>query len=84
MREAEAKRSSQETTPISYVVGGVSLYVGRCGEHASPKGEFSVRGHYRHYKSGKIVWINEYRKGEGKRNGKKYCLSKKDAESLQR
>lgn len=64
--------------------GGVSLYVGRCGEHASPKGEFSVRGHYRHYKSGKIVWINEYRKGEGKRNGKKYCLSKKDAESLQR
>lgn len=81
-----SRSQKKQSGNYTYILrrGGVSLYVGRCGEHASPKGEFSVRGHYRHYKSGKIVWINEYRKGEGKRNGKKYCLSKKDAESLQR
>ena len=36
------------------------------GSHSSPRGQFSVRGHYRHYKSGKVVWVAEYRKGVGK------------------
>jgi hypothetical protein len=27
--------------------------------------EFQVRGHYRHYKSGKVVFINPYEKGKG-------------------
>lgn len=44
------------------------------GSHASPSGEFSVRGHFRHYKSGKVVWINEYRKGTGKKTKKTYKL----------
>lgn len=82
----EGSRSQKKHSgSYTYILhrGGVSVYVGRCGEHASPKGEFSVRGHYRHYKSGKIIWINEYRKGEGKRDGKEYRLRKKDAESLQ-
>ena len=40
---------------------------------------FQVRGHYRHYKNGKVVFINPYKKGK-KRNdteskGKKYFLS---------
>ena len=34
--------------------------------HKSPEGIFSVRGHFRKYKSGKIVWINEYLKGLNK------------------
>lgn len=38
------------------------------GSHSSPRGEFTVRGHYRHYKNGKVVWIAEYRKGVGQRN----------------
>ena len=42
------------------------------GSHASPHGEFSVRGHYRHYKSGRVVWISEYRKGDGKKKPKIY------------
>lgn len=37
------------------------------GTHSSPRGQFSVRGHYRHYKNGKVVWIDEYRKGVGKK-----------------
>lgn len=41
------------------------------GTHASPRGEFSVRGHYRHYASGKVVWIAEYRKGTGKKKKSK-------------
>lgn len=33
-----------------------------------PNHEFRVRGHYRHYKSGKVVWINEFEKCKGKGN----------------
>src|ERR1700746_32272 len=34
-------------------------------------GEHSVRGHYRHYKSGLVLWINEHRRGHGE------CKSKR-------
>lgn len=46
------------------------------GSHASPKGIFSVRGHFRHYKSGKVVWIEEYKKGTGKKNKRKYKIAR--------
>lgn len=42
--------------------------------HASPTKPFTVRGHYRHYRNGKVIWIAEYRKGEGKRRNKTYKL----------
>jgi hypothetical protein len=29
--------------------------------------EYSVRGHYRHYKSGKVGWVSAYRKNVGKK-----------------
>lgn len=32
------------------------------GGRQKPSEEFSVRGHYRHYKSGKVVWIDEFTK----------------------
>lgn len=46
------------------------------GSHASPSKEFSVRGHFRHYKSGKVVWVDEYRKGtdQKKKKSKRYRL----------
>lgn len=44
------------------------------GSHASPRGIFTVRGHYRHYKSGKVVWVAEYKKGTGKQKGKTYKI----------
>ena len=46
------------------------------GGHASPSREFSVRGHFRHYKSGKVVWVDEYRKGtdQKKKKSKRYHL----------
>ena len=49
---------------------------GRGGHHRSPRGQFSVRGHYRHYRNGKTVWIAEYTKGAGKKLATKYRLGK--------
>ena len=46
------------------------------GSHASPKGTFTVRGHYRHYASGKVVWIAEYKKGTGKKKAKTYKIGR--------
>lgn len=47
------------------------------GSRARPRGEFSVRGHYRHYRSGKVIWIAEYRKGTGKKKSKIYKMGGK-------
>lgn len=44
------------------------------GTHAAPHGAFTVRGHYRHYKNGKVVWIDAYQKGTGKKKSKTYKL----------
>lgn len=51
-----------------------ALRVAPRGTHTSPSGIFTVRGHYRHYKSGKVIWISEYRKGEGKKKKKTYKI----------
>lgn len=39
------------------------IYLIEGGSHRSPNGIFSVRGHFRKYKNGKIIWIDEYLKG---------------------
>ena len=65
------KRKSKRTTYILRSINGALSAVPR-GSHASPRGIFTVRGHYRHYKSGKVVWVSEYKKGTGKREGKTY------------
>ena len=44
------------------------------GSHKSPQGIFTVRGHFRHYKNGKVVWIEEYSKGTGDKKSKTYKL----------
>lgn len=44
------------------------------GHHASPRGVFGVRGHYRHYRNGRVIWIAAYKKGEGKQKSKTYKL----------
>lgn len=54
------------------------IYVASKGRHASPKGVFGVRGHYRHYKSGKVVWISEFQKGTGKKKNKTYKVGAKE------
>ena len=67
------KRKSKRTTYILRSISGALSAVPR-GSHASPSGIFTVRGHYRHYKSGKVVWVAEYKKGTGKQKGKTYKI----------
>lgn len=57
---------------------GCKISVSPSGSHASPKGVFTVRGHYRHLKNGKSVWIGEYKKGTGKVKSKRYKIGSID------
>lgn len=54
-----------------------TINLGVKGSHASPKGIFNVRGHWRHYKNGKKVCIAEYEKGsKNKKKSKTYAVGK--------
>lgn len=66
-------RGAASTTYIIHSAGKQLTVVPR-GHHASPACSFTVRGHFRHYKSGKTVWIAEYRKGTGRSRGKTYKI----------
>lgn len=66
------KKKSGGVTYILHTKGGTRI--APKGSHRSPSGTFSVRGHYRRYKSGKVIWINEYKKGEGKKKERTYKL----------
>ena len=84
MRESARKkpingRKRKRTPRTTYILksGNGALMAVPRGSHASPGGIFSVRGHFRHYKNGKVVWISEYRKGEGKKKKKTYKMGGK-------
>ena len=65
---AERKSSTKpHTASTTYIIhsAGKQLTVVPRGHHAS---------HFRHYKSGKTVWIAEYRKGTGHSRGKTYKI----------
>lgn len=77
--KAPAKRmgsTKPHTANTTYIIhsAGKQLTVVPRGRHASPACSFTVRGHFRHYKSGKTVWIAEYRKGTGRSRGKTYKI----------
>lgn len=70
-KSSAARQRKAEATYILRRSNG-RVGVRQQGSHASPNGVFTVRGHWRHYKSGKEVWIAEYRKGCGKKKNKTY------------
>lgn len=72
-QKRQMKKQGKRTTYILRSINGTLSTVPR-GSHASPSGIFTVRGHYRHYKSGKVVWVDEYKKGTGKQKGKTYKI----------
>lgn len=77
--KAPAKRigsTKPHTANTTYIIhsAGKQLTVVPRGHHASPACSFTVRGHFRHYKSGKTVWIAEYCKGTGRSRGKTYKI----------
>jgi len=72
-RKSSTKPHTANTTYIIHSAGKQLTVVPR-GHHASTACSFTVRGHFRHYKSGKTVWIAEYRKGTGHSRGKTYKI----------
>lgn len=78
---ASTKPRRKTTRRVTYIIrnSGSSLSVAPRGSHAKPSGIFNVRGHWRHYKSGKVVWIAEYKKGTGKKKSKTYKVGLKGA-----
>lgn len=75
-RKAENRSTRKPVKRTTYILRQVNgtLLAAPMGSHASPSGIFTVRGHYRHYKSGKVVWIAEYRKGTSKKKSKTYKM----------
>ena len=59
--------TKQRKNDITYLLkhSGSGPRIQRRGQHSSPAGVFTVRGHYRHYKNGRAVWIKPYKKGTG-------------------
>lgn len=70
-------RSKDNVCYIIHSESGGGISVAPKGSHASPSCTFSVRGHYRHYKSGKTIWISEYEKGTGRNREKTYRIGEK-------
>lgn len=58
----------------TYILHRASTAIPQGGHHRSPEGIFTVRGHYRRYKTGKTIWIKEYRKGTGREMERRYRL----------
>lgn len=82
----KGKKESQNNPKRSRSAKGITYILRRsntreavlpAGKHSSPQGVFSVRGHYRHYKNGKVVWIDEYKKGEGNQKKRTYKIGPK-------
>lgn len=72
------KSSSSKKQPVTYILkrepNKSSIKVK--GSHNSPSFSFGVRGHFRRYKDGKVVWIDPYVKGNKKKKDKNYRLGK--------
>ena len=78
-----SKKGKDARNSVTYVLRATRSGIAAIpqGSHASPSREFSVRGHFRHYKSGKVVWVDEYRKGNSqkkKAKAKKYLLGNQE------
>lgn len=67
------KNSKKKITNTTYLFSS-SFSSRRGGHHASPSYSFSVRGHYRHLKNGKVIWIKEHIKGNSKKKGHEYRI----------
>ena len=73
IKKSDKKKKRSE---ITYILrrNGKNFSVGHKGSHASPKGIFTVRGHWRRYKNGNKIWVSEYKKGTGKKKSKTYKI----------
>ena len=73
-KTAAPRKKSSITYLLRNNRGALSLQPS--GSRAKPKHAFGVRGHDRHYKSGKVVWIREHiRGGDRKKKNKTYKIA---------
>ena len=71
---SKKNKSNKKQSSITYILknyNGERKFT-TANSHKSPQGQFSVRGHYRHLPNGNIIWINQYTKGNGKKNKTTY------------
>ena len=59
--------------PIKYITDSKNVIQRKC---TPPSCAFSVRGHYRHLKSGKVVYVHPYEKNTGKEKDKRNKIVK--------
>lgn len=71
-KQQKTKQSAAATYLLRTTAAGIRI--APKGSHASPAHAFNVRGHYRRYKSGRVVWIAPYTKGTDKTKPKTYKL----------
>ena len=69
-KSGQERRKNSVTYLLKHSSSGPQLQ--RRGQHRSPASAFTVRGHYRHYKDGRAVWIKPYKKGTGGPQNKTY------------
>lgn len=74
LTKPKRKRTGNAVTYIftkgNNIIGNGRIITGR----RKPQVTFTVRGHFREYKSGKRVWISQFTKGAGKKKDKNYKL----------
>ncbi len=75
-KPGKAGKRPAKNSGITYILRGSAAgpRIQRHGQHSSPAGVFTVRGHIRRYKDGRAVWIAPYTKGTGKQKNKTYKL----------
>lgn len=77
-KKASKKPKKKKQNGITYIITYSSKqpHLAIKGSHSSPHCIFSVRGHFRRYKNGKVVWIAQYTKGTGKKKDKSYKIGR--------
>ena len=70
-----AQRSNKKDITYIFHHSSAGPRIQQRGKRKKPAGIFNVRGHYRHYKDGRTVWINPYKKGNGKEKNRTYKLN---------
>lgn len=77
-RAPNENKKQGKTSSTVYLIknSGGKRHLAASGYRMSPSGQFTVRGHFRHYKSGKTVWVDSFIKGTGKGKDKTYKIGK--------
>lgn len=80
MKKSSGKQKPKSSIQVTYIIKTIKgkPVVFTQGKRMSSGNSFSVRGHYRHYKNGKKVWIPQYSKGQEKSSKSRLYKLKKE------